>query len=104
LEKSKSDKAYKDHPRLPAVELVVVICDGADDELHGGFGKEKAMGRENSANASICHALNQPNSVRMPRVDFPEEKGAGHDDCYNEQGSDEPYEELVATQKEEQLI
>lgn len=40
---SQGDEAEQDHPRLPAVELVYAVDDGAHEELDGGFREQEAM-------------------------------------------------------------
>jgi hypothetical protein len=104
LEKRESDKTQKYHPRLPAVELIVVIGDCAHDEFNSRLGKQQRVCREYAADASVCHALDEPHTVRLAGVYSSEKESAEHDEGNDEEGSDEPNQKLVTAEKEEKLV
>jgi hypothetical protein len=104
LEKSESNETQKYHPRLPAVELIMMIGDCAHGEFDGRLCKQQSMGGEDAADASIRHAFDETYTVGVARVYSSQKKGGGHDESHDDEGCNEPYEELVAAKEKEQLV
>ena len=53
LTESKCDEAEEDHPRLPAVELILPIHYCANKQLDCRFRHEEGMGGQDTADAAI---------------------------------------------------
>jgi hypothetical protein len=104
LEKRESNKAQEYHPRLPAVELIMVVGNGTHNKFDGGFGKQQGVRGEDAADASVGHAFDETHTVGVARVYSSEKKGAEHDEGHDEERSDEPYEELVTAKEGKQLV
>jgi hypothetical protein len=96
LEKCESNETQENHPRLPAVELIVVVSDSPHYQFHGGLGEKQGVCRKDAAYASICHAFDDSDPVRVARVYTSQKKGAGHYECDHDEGSDQPDEKLMA--------
>jgi hypothetical protein len=59
LGQGENDQSNQDHPRLPAVELVVTVYDGSDEELDGALGDQERVGRQYAADTAKEHAAYQ---------------------------------------------
>jgi len=60
LGQSKGDEADEDGPGLPAIELIVTVDYGADDELNSALCDEQGMGRKDSTDTAKEHTAKQP--------------------------------------------
>jgi len=83
LRKRKREQSKEDDPGLPAVELVVPVDYGPNEELDSGLGDKKRVGGENPAKATVGHASTETHAwaVARPRIHQLDGFGA-NDDCY----------------------
>ena len=104
LSKRKCDKSKEDHPRLPSIELVMPIYDGAYQKFDSAFGDQKGMCGKDPTDGSKKHAPNETYSrsgTRMESFYKPicDQQGNNYDES-----SDHPNNELATPKEFQQLV